>query len=134
MYSVLILEHSTCNSFIKFVALSFIVVSLLLIFGTYLDFSNSMIQLLLGLLNRFQWMQGLIPLCNMDILLFKTSISFIDHLQEFFGATLTSTPLIILPVNDMKANPLCLVDFVKVYNYHEEFYISLCVLYILLIY
>ncbi|KAG6486945.1 hypothetical protein ZIOFF_055526 [Zingiber officinale] len=69
-----------------------------------------------GLLNRFQWMQGLIPLCNMDILLFKTSISFIDHLQEFFGATLTSTPLIILPVNDIKANPLCLVDFVKAYK------------------
>lgn len=69
-----------------------------------------------GLLNRFQWMQGLIPLCNTDILLFKSSISFIDHLQEFFGAILTSTPLIILPVNELKANPLCLVDFVKAYK------------------
>lgn len=131
---MLVLEHSTCNSFIKSVDLFFIVVSLLLVFKTYLDFANSIIQLLLGLLNRFQWMQGLIPLCNTDILLFKSSISFIDHLQEFFGAILTSTPLIILPVNELKANPLCLVDFVKVCNYFREYYISLHVLYILLIY
>lgn len=60
-------------------------------------------------------MQGLIPLGSKDILLFKTSISFIDHLQEFLGAILTGTMLIIPPFNEIKTNPMCLVDFVKVH-------------------
>ncbi|KAJ8499034.1 hypothetical protein OPV22_009586 [Ensete ventricosum] len=68
-----------------------------------------------GLLNRFQWMQGLIPLCSKDILLFKTSTSFIDHLQEFLGAILTCTLLIIPPFNELKANPICLVNLLKAY-------------------
>ncbi|CAL9064870.1 putative acyl-activating enzyme 19 isoform X1 [Musa acuminata AAA Group] len=68
-----------------------------------------------GLLNRFQWMQGLIPLCSKDILLFKTSTSFIDHLQEFLGAILTCTLLVIPPFNEFKANPICLVNLLKAY-------------------
>lgn len=43
----------------------------------------------LGLLNRFLWMQGLYPLYGEELLLFKTSISFIDHLQEFLAPLLT---------------------------------------------
>ncbi|XLR30759.1 hypothetical protein S83_058659, partial [Arachis hypogaea] len=43
----------------------------------------------LGLSNRFFWMQGLYPLNGQESLLFKTSLSFVDHLQEFFSAILT---------------------------------------------
>ncbi|WOK94965.1 hypothetical protein Cni_G03670 [Canna indica] len=69
-----------------------------------------------GLLNRFWWMQRLIPLCCKDLLLFKTSISFIDHIQEFIGAILTCTPLIIPPFDKLKANPTCLVNFLEAYH------------------
>ncbi|KAH9706700.1 putative acyl-activating enzyme 19 [Citrus sinensis] len=46
-----------------------------------------------GLLNRFLWMQDLYPLHGEELLLFKTSISFIDHLQEFLSAILTACTL-----------------------------------------
>ncbi|XP_058103982.1 putative acyl-activating enzyme 19 isoform X3 [Magnolia sinica] len=68
-----------------------------------------------GLLNRLLWMQALFPLHEVDILLFKTSISFIDHLQEFLTAILTCTPLIIPPFHELKENPFCLLDFLKAY-------------------
>lgn len=67
-------------------------------------------------------MQGLIPLCSMDILLFKTSTSFIDHLQEFLGAILTCTLLVIPPFNEFKANPICLVNLLKVFNLMDCMY------------
>ncbi|XP_077237805.1 AMP-dependent synthetase and ligase family protein [Tasmannia lanceolata] len=69
-----------------------------------------------GLLNRFLWMQALFPLHGEDILLFKTSISFVDHLQEFLSAILTCTPLIIPPYEELKENPFYLVDFLKMYH------------------
>uniref|UniRef100_A0A2N9EFS9 AMP-dependent synthetase/ligase domain-containing protein n=1 Tax=Fagus sylvatica TaxID=28930 RepID=A0A2N9EFS9_FAGSY len=49
-----------------------------------------------GLINRFVWMQELYPLQGEEILLFKTSISFVDHLQEFLGAILTACTLVHL--------------------------------------
>jgi hypothetical protein len=67
----------------------------------------------LGLLNRFLWMQIRNPLCSDDVLLFKTSVSFVDHLQEFLSAVLTSTTLII-PPNDWRANPASLANLIKV--------------------
>ncbi|XP_008775823.2 LOW QUALITY PROTEIN: putative acyl-activating enzyme 19 [Phoenix dactylifera] len=69
-----------------------------------------------GLLNRFGWMEDLFPLCTQDILLFNTSISFIDHLQEFLSAILTCTALIIPPFDELKANPTYVLDFVKAYH------------------
>lgn len=42
----------------------------------------------IGLLNRLLWMQGMYPLHEGDVVLFKTAISFIDHMQEFLGAVL----------------------------------------------
>lgn len=59
-------------------------------------------------------MQDLIPLGTQDILLFNTSISFIDHLQEFLSAILTCTTLIIPPFDELKANPTYILDFIKV--------------------
>lgn len=70
--------------------------------------------LFLGLLNRFLWMQALFPLHEGDVLIFKTSVSFVDHLQEFLSAVLTCTPLIIPPFHVLKENPLYLVNFLKV--------------------
>lgn len=70
---------------------------------------------ILGLLNRFSWMQGLITLCAEDVLLFKTSISFIDHLQEFLSAILTGTILIIPPFEEVKANAEIIVRLIKVH-------------------
>jgi acyl-CoA synthetase len=66
-----------------------------------------------GLLNRFLWMQRRNPLCSDDMLLFKTSVSFVDHLQEFLSAVLTSTTLII-PPKDWRANPASLANLIKV--------------------
>ncbi|KAF5175531.1 D-alanine--d-alanyl carrier protein ligase [Thalictrum thalictroides] len=68
-----------------------------------------------GLLNRYLWMQELFPLHEEEILLFKTSISFIDHLQEFLSAILTCIPLVIPPFEEFKINPFYIADFLKAY-------------------
>ncbi|XP_038696044.1 putative acyl-activating enzyme 19 isoform X2 [Tripterygium wilfordii] len=69
-----------------------------------------------GLLNRFLWMQESYPLYGEELLLFKTSISFIDHLQEFLGAIFTSCTLIIPPFNEQKENLLSIITFLKAYS------------------
>ncbi|XP_043696810.1 putative acyl-activating enzyme 19 isoform X2 [Telopea speciosissima] len=68
-----------------------------------------------GLVNRFLWMKELFPLDREEILLFKTSVSFIDHLQEFLSAILTGAPLVVPPFEELKTNPFCIIDFLKVY-------------------
>ncbi|WVZ82903.1 hypothetical protein U9M48_030110 [Paspalum notatum var. saurae] len=70
----------------------------------------------LGLLNRFLWMQRRNPLCSDDLLLFKTSVSFVDHLQEFLSAVLTCTTLVIPPPSEWRANPASLANLIKVYQ------------------
>lgn len=67
-----------------------------------------------GLLNRCLWMQGYYPPQKEEYLLFKTSISFIDHLQELFGAILTASMLVVPPSNELKKNVFAVVDFVEV--------------------
>ncbi|XP_062101155.1 putative acyl-activating enzyme 19 isoform X2 [Humulus lupulus] len=69
-----------------------------------------------GLLNRFLWMQELYPLNGDETLLFKTSISFVDHLQEFFSALLTACTLVIPPFNQLKANLFSIIDFIQAYS------------------
>ncbi|CAH9147879.1 unnamed protein product [Cuscuta epithymum] len=69
-----------------------------------------------GLLNRFFGMQELYPLQVEDQLLFKTSISFIDHLQEFLGALLATCTLVIPPFNQLKENLFYIVSFLKDYS------------------
>ncbi|OQU75702.1 hypothetical protein SORBI_3010G009200 [Sorghum bicolor] len=69
-----------------------------------------------GLLNRFLWMQRRNPLCSDDVLLFKTSVSFVDHLQEFLSAVLTCTTLVIPPPSEWRANPASVANLIKVYR------------------
>ncbi|XP_071936229.1 putative acyl-activating enzyme 19 isoform X3 [Coffea arabica] len=69
-----------------------------------------------GLLNRFLWMQDLYPMHGQDYLVFKTSISFIDHLQEFLSGILTTSTLVVPPFNVLKENILCMVDFLQIYS------------------
>ncbi|KAK1582767.1 hypothetical protein Q3G72_018054 [Acer saccharum] len=69
-----------------------------------------------GLLNRFLWMQDLYPLHGEDILLFKTSISFIDHLQEFLSAVLTACTLVIPPVIELKRNLFGIIGVLQAYS------------------
>lgn len=69
-----------------------------------------------GLLNRFLWMQELYPLFGDEVLLFKTGISFVDHLQEFLSAILTGCTLVIPPFNHLKRNVFSLVDFLLAYS------------------
>ncbi|GKV07469.1 hypothetical protein SLEP1_g19246 [Rubroshorea leprosula] len=69
-----------------------------------------------GLLNRFLWMQELYPLHGVELLLFKTSISFIDHLQEFLTGILTACTLVIPPFTKIKANMFSVIDFLKAYS------------------
>ncbi|GFY90408.1 AMP-dependent synthetase and ligase family protein [Actinidia rufa] len=69
-----------------------------------------------GLMNRFLWMKELYPLVGEELLMFKTSISFIDHLQEFFGALLTACTLVIPPFNELKENLFYVYDFLQAYS------------------
>lgn len=69
-----------------------------------------------GLLNRFLWMQELYPLHGAENLLFKTSISFIDHLQEFLSAGLTACTLVIPPLSELRQNILSIIDFLQAYS------------------
>ncbi|XP_059312059.1 putative acyl-activating enzyme 19 isoform X4 [Lycium ferocissimum] len=69
-----------------------------------------------GLLNRFLWMQRSYSFQKEEILLFKTSISFIDHLQEFLGAILANCTLVIPPSNQLKDNIFCVVNLLQEYS------------------
>ncbi|KAJ6854991.1 acyl-activating enzyme 19 isoform X1 [Populus alba x Populus x berolinensis] len=69
-----------------------------------------------GLLNRFWWMQELYPLHGEEALLFKTSTSFIDHLQEFLSAMLTTCTLVIPPFHELKEYPFSLVNVLQAYS------------------
>ena len=59
-------------------------------------------------------MQGMYPLEGQDLLLFKSSISFVDHLQEFLSTILTASVLVIPPFCEMKDNVYSLIDFLQV--------------------
>ncbi|KAL1201050.1 putative acyl-activating enzyme 19 [Cardamine amara subsp. amara] len=69
-----------------------------------------------GLLNRFLWMQELYPVVGEQLFAFKTSVGFIDHLQEFLGAILNSTPLVIPPFTLLKENLISIIDFLEAYS------------------
>ncbi|XP_061346780.1 putative acyl-activating enzyme 19 isoform X2 [Gastrolobium bilobum] len=68
-----------------------------------------------GLSNRFLWMQGKYPLNGQELLLFKSSISFVDHLQEFLSAILTACVLVIPPFSELKENLYSIIDFLQAY-------------------
>ncbi|KAA0039622.1 putative acyl-activating enzyme 19 isoform X1 [Cucumis melo var. makuwa] len=72
-----------------------------------------------GLLNRFQWMQENFPSSREELLLFKTSISFIDHIQEFLSAILTSSVLVIPPMKELKENLCSVVNFIQAYSINK---------------
>ncbi|KAM1578222.1 putative acyl-activating enzyme 19 isoform X1 [Malus sylvestris] len=69
-----------------------------------------------GLLNRFRWMQELYPLFGDEVLLFKTGISFVDHLQEFLSSILTGCTLVIPPFDHLKRNVFSILDFLQAYS------------------
>ncbi|KAL5062134.1 hypothetical protein RYX36_023871 [Vicia faba] len=69
-----------------------------------------------GLSNRFVWMQGVYPLTGQELLLFKSSISFIDHLQEFLSSILTACVLVIPPFKELKENAYSIIDFLQAYS------------------
>nr|GEW67459.1 putative acyl-activating enzyme 19 isoform X1 [Tanacetum cinerariifolium] len=68
-----------------------------------------------GLLNRFLWMQDMYPLCGEESLLFKTSVGFIDHLQEILGALLTGCTLVIPSFSALKENILSIPAYLQDY-------------------
>ncbi|XP_028066007.1 putative acyl-activating enzyme 19 isoform X8 [Camellia sinensis] len=74
-----------------------------------------------GLVNRVLWMQELYPSVGEELLLFKTSISFIDHLQECLGALLATCTLVIPPFNEFKENPFYVYDFLQFCRSTENF-------------
>ena len=55
------------------------------------------------------------PLHEGDVVLFKTSISFIDHMQEFLGSILSTCTLVIPPFSQLKENVFCIIDFLQVH-------------------
>lgn len=54
------------------------------------------------------------PLQGEEHLLFKTSISFIDHVQEFLGAILSACTLVVPPFNELNENVFSIVNFLQV--------------------
>ncbi|WCJ27716.1 AMP-dependent synthetase and ligase family protein [Euphorbia peplus] len=68
-----------------------------------------------GLFNRFLWMQEAYPLNGNEVLLFKTSISFVDHLQEFLSAMLTACTLVVPPFNQLRQDPFSVANFLQAY-------------------
>ena len=76
---------------------------------THMDFLH-----LSGLLNRFLWMQDMYPPCGEESLLFKTSVGFIDHLQEILGALLTGCTLVIPSFSVLKENILSIPAYLQV--------------------
>lgn len=60
------------------------------------------------------WMQEHYPVVGEQQFAFKTSVGFIDHLQEFLGATLNSTTLVIPPFTLLKQNMISIIDFLEV--------------------
>lgn len=59
-------------------------------------------------------MQEHYPVVGEQRFAFKTSVGFIDHLQEFLGATLSSTPLVIPPFTLLKDNLISILGFLEV--------------------
>lgn len=57
------------------------------------------------------------PFSQTDVLIFKTSISFVDHLQEFLSSVLSGVALIVPPFDVLKENPFHLLNFLKVKIY-----------------
>lgn len=78
-----------------------------------------MLLSIIGLLNRFSWMQEMYPPDEGDLMLFKTAISFIDHIQEFLGAILSTCTLVIPPFNQLRENIFYLLDFMQVHGKYE---------------
>ncbi|EPS71901.1 hypothetical protein M569_02857, partial [Genlisea aurea] len=70
----------------------------------------------IGLLNRFLWMQEMYPLHDQDMIIFKTAISFIDHMQEFLGPVLSACTMVIPPFNRLKQNIFYLLDILNGYR------------------
>ncbi|KAJ8449006.1 hypothetical protein Cgig2_004061 [Carnegiea gigantea] len=69
-----------------------------------------------GILNRFLWMQEVYPLKGDEVLLFKTSISFVDHLQEFLAPMLAGCTLVVPAFNELRENLFGIVDFLPDYS------------------
>ena len=59
-------------------------------------------------------MQENFPSTREELLLFKTSISFIDHIQEFLSAILTASVLVTPPMKELKENLCSVVNFIQV--------------------
>lgn len=63
-------------------------------------------------------MQDSYPLNGDEVLLFKTSISFVDHLQEFLSAILTACSLVIPPTMELKTNLFSIIHYLQVHSIH----------------
>lgn len=59
-------------------------------------------------------MQELYPMHGEELLLFKTSISFVDHLQEFLAASLTACTLVVPPLTELRQNVFSIIEFLEV--------------------
>lgn len=52
-----------------------------------------------GILNRVEWMQRAYPMTQHDVIAFKTSPCFVDHLLEMFAPLLTGSWVCLMPRN-----------------------------------
>ncbi|GAB3440152.1 amino acid adenylation domain-containing protein [Actinophytocola sediminis] len=68
-----------------------------------------------GLANRLEWLQRAEPLGAEDLVLAKSSISFLDGTTELLGALIAGTPVILASTED-RTDALALVDLVKTHR------------------
>ncbi|MGB3439749.1 MAG: amino acid adenylation domain-containing protein [Actinophytocola sp.] len=65
-----------------------------------------------GLANRLEWLQRAEPLGTGDVVLAKSSISFLDGSTELLGALVAGAPVVLAPAQD-RTDALALVDLIK---------------------
>ena len=69
----------------------------------------------LGLANRLEWLQAAEPLGPEDLVLAKSSISFLDGSTELLGALVAGAPVVLAAAED-RTDALALVDLVKTHR------------------
>ena len=66
--------------------------------------SHTMCEMCVGILDRHKWLQTAHPFAREDVVAFKTSPCFVDHLSEMFGPLLSGRHLHVYAVLVLSAS------------------------------
>lgn len=66
-----------------------------------------------AVLNRLLWQWRTFPYSDDDVCVFKTSLTFVDHVSEIFGALLQGVPIVVVP-KETTRNPDSFINLLSV--------------------